>query len=535
MQTELQASQSAGEAVKKSEGMSEGSILSFMTVVLGFGLCRAWIVFCLGAPLVDASARPIHWIYPACGALTAILIAVLCRRGGPQTERVGSVLLRTVPFALLVSGILIPVAVALSSQLLMATAFVLGGMGAGSLQVLWGKQFSEHTVRFAAYASPVAAIVTAVVVALSATQVNSMGYAVVPLLSFGLLLLHRRIADGRLLGAPIGGASEAPDELQEAAGATVSAAATDASEAQAAQPMEGSGKTGTLAIGKLMFSIMVFSLLTRMFDTMSPAEGWFSFLGGSAVFALVVVGVAFVLIVHHTGNRFNPTSIYRLSLPIMVAGYVAISMLLDTHAALSILVINVGYEFFDILAWVLFVEGARRRGENALHVFGLGVAFMFAGMALGNTASQAIQEMVASGAMQVNMVAMVAVLCLVVVAFLVLPEGTMAQLSGSLREARRDGDKEAARSADSATQEEGEAAAEGRIERQCALVASAYKLTPRESEVVVLLAYGRTLAIIARDLQIAKGTARTHIESIYRKLGVHKQQELIDLVEGFRE
>ncbi len=60
-----------------------------------------------------------------------------------------------------------------------------------------------------------------------------------------------------------------------------------------------------------------------------------------------------------------------------------------------------------------------------------------------------------------------------------------------------------------------------------------YGLTPRESEVIVLLAYGRTLSIIARDLQIAKGTARTHIENIYRKLDVHKQQELIDLVETY--
>ena len=59
------------------------------------------------------------------------------------------------------------------------------------------------------------------------------------------------------------------------------------------------------------------------------------------------------------------------------------------------------------------------------------------------------------------------------------------------------------------------------------------RLTPRESEVIVLLAYGRTLSIIARDLQIAKGTARTHIENIYRKLDVHKQQELIDLVETY--
>ena len=40
------------------------------------------------------------------------------------------------------------------------------------------------------------------------------------------------------------------------------------------------------------------------------------------------------------------------------------------------------------------------------------------------------------------------------------------------------------------------------------------------------------LAIIARDLHIAQGTARTHIENIYRKLDVHKQQELIDLVEN---
>ena len=59
-----------------------------------------------------------------------------------------------------------------------------------------------------------------------------------------------------------------------------------------------------------------------------------------------------------------------------------------------------------------------------------------------------------------------------------------------------------------------------------------FGLTPRESEVIVLLAYGRTLAIIARDLHIAQGTARTHIENIYRKLDVHKQQELIDLVEN---
>ena len=225
----------------------------------------------------------------------------------------------------------------------------------------------------------------------------------------------------------------------------------------------------------------------------------------------------------------------------MVAGYVAIALLFDSHAAISLLIINVGYEFFDILTWVLFVDASRRRNENALYIFGLGVAFMFCGMALGNAASHILDTLVSSGNEQANVVAMAAILCLVIVAFLVLPEGTVAQLSRREGHAERGaaratesgvlGESEAGDGAASSNQAEGASTAD-RIERHCAAVARDFGLTPRESEVIVLLAYGRTLAIIARDLHIAQGTARTHIENIYRKLDVHKQQELIDLVEN---
>ena len=37
--------------------------------------------------------------------------------------------------------------------------------------------------------------------------------------------------------------------------------------------------------------------------------------------------------------------------------------------------------------WGLFVDAARRRRGGGLYIFGLGVAFMFCGMALGNAAS----------------------------------------------------------------------------------------------------------------------------------------------------
>lgn len=521
---------------RRRRPVDDAALLNFLIVVLGFGLCRAWIVFCLGAPLVFPAASPTHWIYLASGALCAAVVALICRAGGSSIALMRRMLFRITPFALLASGILIPLAIRANSELLMVCGFVAGGIGAGPLQVLWGDRFSHHSVHFAAFASPAAAIVTASVAALSSSQTSFMGFIVVPLLSFGLLVFH---ADRT--GHPwreLVGKSD-PDSLRDSA---PQSAVAEPAEAMAAQPTGfRAGSRVPLGVGKLMFSIMTFSLLCRMFDTMNSGEDPLAFLGGSPIFALVVVGAAFIAIVAKAGDRFNPTFIYRLSLPIMVAGYVAIALLFDSHAAISLLIINVGYEFFDILTWVLFVDASRRRNENALYIFGLGVAFMFCGMALGNAASHILDTLVAGGNVQANVVAMAAILCLVIVAFLVLPEGTVAQLSRREGHAER-GEEPTAENNDLAESEAkdsaaGDGQADGaatadRIERHCAAVARDFGLTPRESEVIVLLAYGRTLAIIARDLHIAQGTARTHIENIYRKLDVHKQQELIDLVEN---
>jgi DNA-binding CsgD family transcriptional regulator len=46
------------------------------------------------------------------------------------------------------------------------------------------------------------------------------------------------------------------------------------------------------------------------------------------------------------------------------------------------------------------------------------------------------------------------------------------------------------------------------------------KLTPRQNELMRLLAAGRTNAQIARQLGISEGTVRTHLERIYERLGV---------------
>lgn len=62
-------------------------------------------------------------------------------------------------------------------------------------------------------------------------------------------------------------------------------------------------------------------------------------------------------------------------------------------------------------------------------------------------------------------------------------------------------------------------------------VASAYGLTSRETEIMRLLARGRTSPFIQEELVLSRNTVKTHVRHIYTKLGIHSHQELISKVE----
>lgn len=69
-------------------------------------------------------------------------------------------------------------------------------------------------------------------------------------------------------------------------------------------------------------------------------------------------------------------------------------------------------------------------------------------------------------------------------------------------------------------------------EMGCTRLARAHDLSAREEEVFLLLSRGRDRQYIHEALGISPNTVRTHAYNLYRKLGVHDQQQLIDLVEA---
>lgn len=69
------------------------------------------------------------------------------------------------------------------------------------------------------------------------------------------------------------------------------------------------------------------------------------------------------------------------------------------------------------------------------------------------------------------------------------------------------------------------------LQQRCDRVSERYALTPRETEVLALLARGRNAEYISGALTVSPATVKSHIYHIYRKLGINSQQRLMDIVD----
>ena len=74
-----------------------------------------------------------------------------------------------------------------------------------------------------------------------------------------------------------------------------------------------------------------------------------------------------------------------------------------------------------------------------------------------------------------------------------------------------------------------------RITLRCKLLQEEYRLTSRETEIMELIVRGYSVARIAEEHVVSENTVRTHYKHIYAKLGIHKKQELIAMVDALKD
>ena len=72
-------------------------------------------------------------------------------------------------------------------------------------------------------------------------------------------------------------------------------------------------------------------------------------------------------------------------------------------------------------------------------------------------------------------------------------------------------------------------------QRAIACVAEQFGLSEREAQVVDGLSRGYTVKRVAEELFLSQSTVQGYSKSAYRKLDVHKKQEVIDLVDSEKQ
>lgn len=196
--------------------------------------------------------------------------------------------------------------------------------------------------------------------------------------------------------------------------------------------------------------------------------------------------------------------VYRLALLLMMAGYLFMPVL-EPYGVPGDSIVLAGYLGLSAVLVSLFVLMAKLTGMDAALSFSRGFAALYLGEAGGLALGNVLQVASPSGDMSFAVASCAGFATLFAYLFL-FTEGDFLALSRIAKQADR-------------------------LEDACRVMASKFKLSKRESEILPLALRGRTGERMAAELFIAKSTVDTHLRRIYGKCGVHSRQELIDLGE----
>ncbi len=263
---------------------------------------------------------------------------------------------------------------------------------------------------------------------------------------------------------------------------------------------------------------------------------------GAAACAGIIAVIVTVMI--SKGGSYWDT-IFRCLVPVIAISIFCIPFLASGTALPACFFLIAGYVCFEMLMWFLFSDISQTFRLSPIFVFGLGRGILEIGAFIGTLLAQPIFSDTFSGVF-VNAEWTAGLLLALVLAYALLPrqrevssivapvQQTANQNEAFAEQLDQQGnpiDGNAQEASGQMSAEEETKRSKGRFHLRCEEIADTYMLSRRETEVLFLLAKGHNASFIQDKLCISKSTAKTHINHIYRKLDIHTQQELLNMVE----
>lgn len=237
--------------------------------------------------------------------------------------------------------------------------------------------------------------------------------------------------------------------------------------------------------------------------------------GTHSTLSTALVMGAFAILVYFFSDRFSISALYRSPLVLMVCGFLFIPIEGLLGATISGYLISMSITLISLLVSLLFYDLSKRLGLAIIALAGYTrVVPLFSN--LGSACASWIDGALADGAMQSTIISAMAVMLILVATLMLLSEKELASRWGI-------------RIFESTNLVDTSAKAE-RLADRCNALSTQGRLSPREDEILCLLAQGKSNTTIEKELFIASGTLKAHIQHIYVKLGIHSRKELAALV-----
>lgn len=234
----------------------------------------------------------------------------------------------------------------------------------------------------------------------------------------------------------------------------------------------------------------------------------------SSVSTFILMAVLFAT-AYFASKRFNIGLLYRSPVVLMVCGFLLVPAESLLGTAASSYLIAISYSLMSFLVMFLLFDIAKR----------LGVAIV-AFMAIKN--AEQLLQVAGGGATDalgaLGLPASTEALAVTVIVSVLILAATLLLFS----------EKELASKWGVSILEEGglieRTAEEERVGERVDELSRTYRLSPREQEVLALLAARKTGRVIQQELFIAEGTFKAHTRHIYEKMGINSRKELFDLL-----
>lgn len=234
----------------------------------------------------------------------------------------------------------------------------------------------------------------------------------------------------------------------------------------------------------------------------------------SSVSTFVLMAVLF-LTAYFASKRFNIGLLYRSPVVLMVCGFLLVPAESLLGSAASSWLISISFSLMSFLVMFLLYDISKRMGVAI-------VAFMAVKNAeqlfqvLGGAATDGLGLLGLPAATEnVVVTAIVGVLILAATVLLFSEKELASKWGVGILDAGGLVER---------TEEEEQTAV--RVQE----LAETYRLSPRETEVLALLAEGKTGRVIQQELFIAEGTFKAHTRHIYEKVGVNSRKELFEVM-----